>query len=137
MAFTEERGLNKQEPSSKGMDAEDSLLVELMLQAEVFCSQVEAAAAKRSLSGSEMEDLRLKISQCRGALAELQDKYEADQLTITNPAACADFRNVVTSLLWVNYLAGSAAVDRRLYRKLVQIESTFTYLLITRKRPVR
>lgn len=49
------------------MDAEDSLLVELMLQAEV-----EAAAAKRSLPGSEMEDLRRKISQCRGALAELQ-----------------------------------------------------------------
>ena len=118
------------------MDAEDSLLVELMLQAEVFCSQVEAAAAKRNLPGSEMEGLRLKISQCRGALAELQDKYEADQLTIANPAACADFRNLVISLLWVNYLAGSA-VDRRLYRKLVQIESTFTYLLITRKRPVR
>ena len=118
------------------MDAEDSLLVELMLQAEVFCSQVEAAASKRSLPGSEMEDLRLKISQCRGALAELQGKYESDQLTLANPGACADFRNLVISLLWVNYLAGSA-VDRRLYRKLVQIESTFTYLLITRKRPVR
>ena len=114
------------------MDADDALLVELMLQAEVFCNRVEAVA-KKSLPHSELEELRLKIGQCRGALAELQRKYEDDQLTITKTTICAEFRNLVMSLLWVNFLARNA-VDRRLYRKLVQIESGFTYLLITRKR---
>ena len=114
------------------MDADDSLLVEAMLQTEVFCNQVEAAA-NRSLPLSELEELRLKISQCRGALRELQSKYDDDELTVNNTVVCADFRNLVTSLLWVNFFARHV-LDRRLYRKLVQIESTFTYLLITRKR---
>ena len=117
------------------MDIDDSLLPELMLQAEVFCAQAEGAGEK-TLSSAAMEDLRLKISQCRGALAELQGKYEADQLTITNAAVCADLRNLVISLLWLSFLARNI-IDRRLFRKLVQIESSFTYLLITRRRGAR
>ncbi|HEY1583699.1 MAG TPA: hypothetical protein VGF73_11435 [Chthoniobacterales bacterium] len=113
------------------MDEQDSLLLELMLQAEVFCSQVEAAA-KKTLSIPEMCELSLKISQCRGALYHLQDKYESDQLTITDSTVCADFRQLMMAILWVNFL-GSAVIDARLYRKLVQIESGFTYLLISRR----
>jgi hypothetical protein len=117
------------------MDPDDSLLTDLMLQADVFCAQAEAAG-KKTLSSAEMEDLRLKISQCRGALSELQGRYEKDQLTITNAAVCADFRNLVMALLWLSFLARDV-IDRRLFRKLVQIESSFTYLLITRKRDTR
>ena len=114
------------------MNADDLLLVELMLQADLFCNQTEAAA-KKKLPAAEMKELRLKISQCRGALAELQEKYENDQLSIANTAVCADFRNLLISLQWAGFLA-RGSLDRRLFRKLVQIESGFTYLLITRRR---
>src|SRR4051812_44280865 len=111
------------------MDAEDSLLLELMLQAEMFCSQIEGAG-KKVLPLGEMHLLSLKVSQCRGALRELQEKYDNDELTIGNSTVCATFRNALTSLLWANFL-GRSLVDRKLFRKLVQIESGFTYLLIT------
>jgi hypothetical protein len=114
------------------MDEETSLLVELMLHAEIFCNEVEAAA-KKTLSVEEMCELSLKLSQCRGALGELQTKYESEILRIADPAVCADFRNLITSLLWANFL-GRQVITLRLYRKLVQIESGFTYLLITRRK---
>jgi hypothetical protein len=74
----------------------------------------------------------LKISQCRGALTQLQAKFENDKLTIDDALVCADFRTLVMSLLWVNF-AGRLLIDFKLFRKLVQIESGFTYLLIGRK----
>lgn len=113
------------------MDEETSLLIELMLQAELFCATVEALG-KKKLSLADMHALSLKISQCRSVLANLQDKYDNDELTVGDPAICADFRNLVMSLLWVNFLA-QGLIDFRLFRKLVQIESSFTYLLITRR----
>ncbi len=110
---------------------DDALLVELMLQAELFCAQVEAAG-KKVLSVPEVHTLLLKISQCRGALNQLQTKYDSDELTIDDALVCADFRTLVMSLLWVQFLARQF-IDFRLFRKLVQIESGFTYLLIGRK----
>lgn len=110
---------------------DDALLVELMLQAELFCTHVEAAG-KKVLPISEVYTLLLKISQCRGVLTQLQAKYDCDKLTIDDALVCADFRTLVMSLLWVNFFARQF-IDFRLFRKLVQIESGFTYLLIGRK----
>jgi len=109
----------------------DALLVELMLQAEVFCAQIEALG-KKKLPLSEMHALQLKISQCRGALTQLQAKFDNDELTIDDASVCADFRTLVMSLLWVHFVSRQI-IDFKLFRKLVQIESGFTYLLIGRK----
>lgn len=111
------------------MREDTALLVELMLQAEVFCSAVDAAATKQ-LVNDDLDELRLKVSQCRGALSSLQRRFEDDQLTITDSVVRGDFRQLVISLMWVCFRGGSA-VDRKLFRRLVQIESGFTYLLIT------
>jgi hypothetical protein len=109
----------------------DALLVELMLQADLFCSQIEKLG-KQKLPLSEMHALLLKISQCRGALTQLQAKFENDELTIDDALVCADFRTLVMSLLWVQFIARQF-IDFKLFRRLVQIESGFTYLLISRK----
>src|SRR6266446_10386851 len=110
------------------MFEDTALLAEMMLQAEVFCSHIEARAQDTPKT-AEQDDLRLKISQCRGALAELQNCHDADKLTISNLSVRADFRSRVMSLLWVAFRAGPL-VDFKLFRKLVQIESAFTYLLV-------
>jgi hypothetical protein len=111
------------------------LLVELLLQTDLFCNRVEALGRKQ-LSRPDMDALSLKISQCRGILAHLQQLYDDDKLAVTDPETCADFRNLVMSLLWVNFLAREV-IDRRMFRKLVQIESTFTYVLVTRPKQKR
>ena len=112
------------------MADDTSLLAEMMLQAELFCAQIETAT-KESARSSEGDELLLKISQCRGALAQLQKHYEEESLTIENATACAVFRHLVMCLMWVGFRAGSS-VDFKLFRKLIQIESGFTYLLINR-----
>lgn len=101
-----------------------------MLQAELFCAQIETAT-KESDRREEQDELLLKISQCRGALAQLQKHYDEEDLTIDNATACADFRHLVMCLMWVAFRAGRS-VDFKLFRKLVQVESGFTYLLINR-----
>jgi hypothetical protein len=110
------------------MSEDTVLLAEMMLQAEVFCTQIEERA-QDSPKTAEQEELRLKISQCRGALAELQSWHDVNKLMISNPWVRADFRNLVISLLWVVF-RGGPLVDFKLFRKLVQIESGFTYLLV-------
>ncbi len=117
------------------MEEGRSLLVELLLQADLFSNQVEALGRKQ-LSPPDMDVLSEKIGQCRGILGHLQELYESDKLAVTDPETCADFRNLVMSLLWVNFLAREV-IDRKTFRKLVQIESTFTYALITRPRQNR
>lgn len=109
-----------------------ALLSELMLHAEMFCSRIEAAAKRLPVSGDQAE-LRLKIGQCRGALAVLQKRFDDDQLTVADPTVATDFRHLVMGLLWVSFQARNI-VDRRLFGKLVQIESGFTYLLIASSR---
>ena len=52
-----------------------------MLHAEVICTHLEAAG-KKALVLAEMHALSLKISQCRNAIAQLQRRYETDDLTI-------------------------------------------------------
>ncbi len=114
------------------MIEEDALLVELILQADLFCNHVESLA-KNALDPPTSDALRLKISQCRGATTHLQELYENDELGIDDSGTCADFRNVIISLLWISFLARDL-ISHRMYRKLVQIESSFTYALITRRR---
>ena len=114
------------------MTNETQLLPELMLQSDLFCTHVEALSRNR-LSPSDTDALRLKINQCRGILLHLQELYEEDKLEVADPETCADFRNLMMSLLWVSFLTREL-IDRRMFRKLVQIESTFTYALITRPR---
>ncbi len=84
----------------------------------------------QALPDAIINPLRLKISQCQGILAQLQETYESDRLEVTDPAVCAAFRHLVMALLWVNFL-GRDVVDYRMYRKLVCIESSLTYALIT------
>ena len=110
------------------MEEDAALLAEMMLQAEVFCAQVEGRL-KTTEATFNGEELRLKISQCRGALLRLQEFYDDEKLTITNSSVRADFRHLVMALLWVGF-RGGLLVDFKLFRKLVQIESGFTYLLL-------
>jgi hypothetical protein len=79
----------------------------------------------------ECEELRLRLSQCRNLLTNLQAAYERDQLTIETASVRADFRHAIMLLMWIAFYARSA-IDFRLFRKLVAIESSFTYLLIMR-----
>ena len=61
---------------------------------------------------------------------QLQTYHDEDQLMIANPSVRSDFRTLIMSLLWVAFRARTL-VDYKLFRKLVQIESGFTYLLIS------
>ncbi len=113
------------------MADEDSLtLVELMLHADQFCSEVEAGGKSIS-SVEDRAELRLKISQCRGFLAELQRIFEEGELNIENQSVRGHFRHLVMALLWVAFLYRQE-ITFKLFRRLVRIESGFTYLLIVR-----
>ena len=120
------------------MKEETRLLTELMLNAEIFCSRVQVlldaplldspsdeAAAEKTAEG----ELALKISQCRGAVSQLQEFYDEDKLDITHKPTIAVFRHLMISLMWVSFY-GKKSIDFKLFRKMVQIESGFTFLLI-------
>jgi hypothetical protein len=104
-----------------------ALLSEMMLQSEVFCNEI-AWRTEDTPPTSEKEELRLRLGQCRGALAQLQTYHNANLLKISEPLVRADFRTLVISLLWLAFRA-APQIDFKLYRKLIQIESGFTYLL--------
>lgn len=107
---------------------EDTLtLVELILHADQFCASVETHAT--GASKREKEELRLKIGQCRSLLAELQKRYNDDQLSIHSTFVRAQFRNLVMSLLWAAFY-GRRFIDAKMFRMLVRIESGFTDLMV-------
>ncbi len=110
---------------------ESLTLAELMFHAEQFCLRVEAAVADCAPQPDDDEELRSKIGQCRTIIAHLQELYDQDKLTIKNPSIRADFRFLVISVLWVAFRARHA-MDFRLFRRVVLIESGFTYLLAQR-----
>jgi hypothetical protein len=112
------------------MKEDTETLVELMFHAEQFCSKVEAAT-KDVAPNPEEKELRLKIGQCRNELAYLQALYNDGKLNIETPRVRADFRQLVLALLWVAFYARDA-IDFRIFRMLVMIESGFSYLLVTR-----
>jgi hypothetical protein len=107
-----------------------STLSELMLCADQFCSKIESVAQDLAPS-REQEELRLKVAQCRMVLGQLQRFYDENKLTVENASVRADVRHLVTALLWIAFHARNQ-IDFRLFRKLVMIESSFTYLLISR-----
>ena len=113
------------------MSEDSETLAELMLHAEQFCSRVEEAT-KDVAPIAEHGELRIKIGQIRNQLAQLQEIFDDDKLSIENPRVRADFRQLVMALLWVAFYARTA-IDFRIFRMLVRIESGFTYLLVTRK----
>ena len=106
-----------------------SILTEMMLQAEIFCSQIEGTLT--TTSKVKNEELRQKITQCRGALIYLQGIYEDGQLTIDYQPVPETFRHLVKSLMWVSF-HGRPQVDFKLFRELIQIQSRFTSLLLDR-----
>lgn len=61
------------------MNEETALLVELLLHAEIFSSCVEARVDDLA-DPSDRTELRLKITQCRGLLTELQRRYDDEKL---------------------------------------------------------
>jgi hypothetical protein len=112
------------------MSEDTETLAELMLHAEQFCSKVENAVNDVAPIAEEKE-LRAKIGQCRTQLAYLQEVFNDGKLNIENSGVRADFRQLVMSLLWISFYARSA-IDFRIFRMLVMIEASFTYLLVTR-----
>jgi hypothetical protein len=113
------------------MNEDTETLAELMLHADRFCSKVEDAI-KDVAPIPEEKDLRTKIGQCRNQLAYLQEVFNDNKLNIENPRVRAEFRQLVMALLWISFYA-RAAIDFRVFRMLVQIESGFTYLLAIRR----
>ena len=105
-------------------------LAEMMFHAQRFCSKVEDAV-KDAAPISQEEDLRIKIGQCRNQFVHLQKLFEDDKLNIENPRVRAEFRQRVMALLWISFYARSA-IDFKTFRMLIMIESSFTYLLVTR-----
>lgn len=113
------------------MEGEDSLtLVELMLHADQFCSHIEEVS-KGIHSVADRAELRLKVSQCRGFLGELQTIFDNGHMNIKKAAVRGHFRHLIMSLLWAAFWA-RGVIDRKSFRRIVQIEAGFTYLLTSR-----
>ncbi len=106
-------------------------LAELLFHAEQFCVRIESAVADSAPAEDDGEELRLKIGQCRAVLSVLQQAFEQDELTVENGSVRGHFRTLVISLMWVAYRARHC-IDRRTFRMLVMVESSFTYLLAIR-----
>ena len=113
------------------MKDDTDTLAEMMLHAEQFCSKVKEATEDVAPI-AERSELRIKIGQIRNQLASLQELFNEGKLTVENPTVRADFRQVIIALLWVAFYARSA-IDYRTFRRLVLIEASFTYLLMSRK----
>lgn len=113
------------------MREDTETMFEMMLQAEGFCSEIENLAD--DLAGKEREELLLKISQCRALLGQIKLIYDEGKLTIENGLARGYFRQLVMALMWAIHYA-RRYVDYKLFRKLVVLESSFTYLLIAREK---
>jgi len=105
-------------------------LAELILHADQFCSRVEEAT-KDVAPIPEQGELRIKIGQIRNQLASLQELFNEGKLNVENPTVRTDFRQLIIALLWVAFYARTA-IDYRTFRRLVLIEASFTYLLVSR-----
>ena len=113
------------------MKEDTETLAELMLHTEQFCSKVEEAMKDVAPIG-EQGELRTKIGQIRNQLASLQELFNEGKLNLENLTVRPDFRQMVIALLWVAFYARTA-IDYRTFRRLVLIEASFTYLLMSRK----
>ena len=101
-----------------------------MLAAERFCVAIETRNKQASASAGQRE-LKAKIGLCRTQLAYLQELFEQDQLFIENPLVREGFRHLIIALMWVAFYSREV-VDFRLFRRLVLMEGSFSYLLASR-----
>lgn len=113
--------------SNTGDDIET--LAALMLRAEIFCGSVEAAMKRASCTTINEVEACLKINQCRAILTRLQSLYENEQLTISNPAVLEAARYLTMALMWVAFHT-RYVLEFKLFRMLVMIQSSFTFLLM-------
>ncbi|MEP6699435.1 MAG: hypothetical protein ABJB09_06860 [Verrucomicrobiota bacterium] len=112
----------------KMVEEETEALAELMLHAEQFCCKAEARSADLAPNRDEKE-FRRKLGLCRCQLAYLQSILNDNELVIDNPQVRDGFRHLITALMWLAFYA-NAAIDFRLYRMVIMIESSFTHLLL-------
>ena len=103
-------------------------LCEIMLAAERFCNEVEARR-NDVVVGSEEKELIGKLGLCRTQLAYLQKTFNEDELELDNPLVRPAFRHLIIALMWVAFYSRTF-IDFRLFRKLVLIDSSFSYMLI-------
>jgi hypothetical protein len=115
-------------PNSSAREDSETLAA-LMLRAEIFCATVENAVGA-DLRRRSYDELRLKISQCRGSLQRLQSFYDDDDLSVASRTVRSDTRNLVIALIWVAFYAREKLIHKD-FRQLVMIESSFTFLLIS------
>jgi len=112
------------------MNEDASTLVELMFRAEQFCLRVEKGI-DASMERQERDQLRLKISQCRGLLARLQAIFEDGDFSMGNAAVRGNLRYLILALLWIAFYAREI-LNYKIFRMVVNVEATYTYLLNTR-----
>lgn len=102
-------------------------LTEIMLHAEIFCTQVEGTMPKSICT--KHEELRDRIEQCREVLAYLQGLYEDGNLAIDYRSVPEAFRHLVKSLMWVAFHR-RRKLDFEIFRDLVHMQETLTSLLV-------
>ena len=105
----------------------ETRLTQIMLEAEIFCSQIRETLGKARTI--KHEELRLRLDQCRGALEYLQSLYEDGTLNVEHRPVLEAFRHLVKSLMWVSYHRGEK-IHFELFLDLVQIQESFASLLI-------
>ena len=104
-----------------------STLIEIVNRAEVFCSKVESRLPDiPPLEQRDRVALLEKLGLCRNQIEYLRSRHD---FSIENPEVRESLRHLVTAMMWVAFYAGSA-IDFKLYRMLLMVESTFTYLLL-------
>jgi len=106
-----------------------AILVEMLLSSERFCSTLDGLAA--DVGPNDSVEIRLKLSQCRAVLKQLQAQYEKDELTIASKSIRDAFCHAILLMMWAAFYARSV-VDFKTFRGLVTIESSFNYLLSSR-----
>jgi len=106
------------------------LLAEMMLHSAQFCNRADPLS-KRISDKLDLDQFRLKLGQARNILERLQQKYNDEELDVSSRTVMEEFRQLVIALLWIGYYVRQFS-DFRLFRMLVSIEASFTYLLLKR-----
>jgi hypothetical protein len=112
------------------MNPDTALLAEMMLHSTQFCSKADTLSARIG-DKKELDEFRLKLGQARNIVERLQEIYNDEGLDIDSKTVMEEFRQLVIALLWVGYYVRQFS-DFRLFRMLVSIEASFTYLLLKR-----
>jgi hypothetical protein len=112
------------------MNQDTELLAEMMLHSTQFCNKADALSGRIS-DKQELHEFRSKLGQARNAVERLQQIYNDEGLDIASKTVMEEFRQLVIALLWVGYYVRQFS-DFRVFRMLVSIEASFTYLLLNR-----